>query len=125
MRFVAKDSNFNQIIMCIEFEQIESSLMVEIIRLRQNPRKLPAATPDNLMYDKCNSLEKDLEIFLTKDIGNEFADIFINLNENGPPLLAHRCILAARCAYFEAFFRSFMPKDRRILVSFKLLQIEI
>lgn len=40
MKFLAKDSNFNQVIMLTEFEQLQSSLMVEIIRLRQTPRKI-------------------------------------------------------------------------------------
>jgi hypothetical protein len=42
------------------------------------------------------------------------SDILIMLDEGGTPIPAHRCILAARCAYFEAFFRSFMPKERKI-----------
>ena len=57
MKFVAKDSNFNQIIMLSEFEQIETTLMVEIIRLRQNPRKLTNDKSSDLMLEKCyNSL---------------------------------------------------------------------
>ena len=39
------------------------------------------------------------------------------LDEKVPPILTHRCILAARCAYFEAFFRSFMPKERQIVMT--------
>lgn len=61
-----------------------------------------------------------MENFLTFELGNEFSDVLIFLNESHEkqqqPMLAHMCILAARCAYFEAYFRSFMPKDRRILV---------
>lgn len=70
---------------------------------------------------KGSSLESDMESFLKYENGNEFADVFIILNDgNSPhqaPLLAHMCILAARCAYFEAHFRSFLPKDRKVLVS--------
>ena len=58
MKFLTKDSNFNQIIMLSEFEQIETALMVEIIRLRQNPlRKIMTSEKlnDN-MFEKCNYL---------------------------------------------------------------------
>lgn len=61
-----------------------------------------------------------MENFLKCEIGNELADVFILINEAGshstPPILGHMCILAARCAYFEAYFRSFLPKDRKIMV---------
>lgn len=67
------------------------------------------------------TLESDMENFLKSENGNEFADVFIILNDGNspqqPPLLAHMCILAARCAYFEAHFRSFLPKDRKVIVS--------
>jgi hypothetical protein len=32
-------------------------------------------------------------------------------------VFGHRCILAARCAYFEAYFRSFTPKERKITLN--------
>lgn len=78
-----------------------------------------------------------MENFLKYELGNEFADVLIYLNESGnggvvgcsgghsshqqpqqqfTPIPAHMCILAARCAYFEAYFRSFLPKDRKIMV---------
>jgi hypothetical protein len=56
--------------------------------------------------------------FLKRESGNEFSDILIILDEATQPIYAHMCILAARCAYFEAYFRSFMPKDRKVLVIF-------
>lgn len=93
--------------------------MVEIIRLRQAPRKSTNTDQiGEIAMSKCTTLELDLENFLVKEIGNEFADISIALNESNQPLLAHKCILASRCAYFEAYFRSFMPKERKILVNF-------
>lgn len=56
MKYLAKDSNFNQIIMLSEFEQIETALMVEIIRIRQNPRKTTANEKLNeVIIDKCNN----------------------------------------------------------------------
>ena len=55
MKFLAKDSNFNQIIMQSEFEQIETALMVEIIRLRQNPQKTMTYEKinDDVVFEKC------------------------------------------------------------------------
>lgn len=38
MRFLYKDLNFNQVIMLTEFEQLQTSLIVECIRLRQAPK---------------------------------------------------------------------------------------
>lgn len=57
-----------------------------------------------------------MENFLFNESGNELSDILIVLNEN-KPIYSHKCILAARCAYFEAYFRSFMPKDRKVLMT--------
>ena len=114
MKFLSKDINFNQVIMLSEFEQLERPLLVEMIRLRQSPRK---CTVNELTSQETTSLEEDLESFFKKDYGKEFADLFVKLNSNNHLILVHKVILAARCSYFEAFFRSFMPKDRRILVS--------
>lgn len=114
MKFLAKDSNFNQVIMLTEFEQLERPLIVEIIRLRQTPRK---SAMNEQTVNEMTSLEQDLENFIKKDIGYEFADLCIKLNGSGSLVYVHKSILAARCAYFEAFFRSFMPKNRKILVS--------
>jgi hypothetical protein len=63
-----------------------------------------------------NSLEKDVELFL-KGIGHEFCDIILMLDGN--PIPAHMGILAGRCSYFEAMFRSFMPEDNTVQVSFE------
>lgn len=61
------------------------------------------------------TLEQDLETFL-KSSGKEFCDIILMLDGN--PIPAHKSILAARCSYFEALFRSFMPEDNVVNVSF-------
>ena len=49
-----------------------------------------------------------MEAFL-RTSGAEFCDITLLLD--GQPISAHKPILAARCSYFEAMFRSFMPED--------------
>jgi len=116
MKFLAKDTNFNQVIMLNEFEHLHSPLMVEIIRLKQTNRKFNILEPATEPNQTITSLEEDMASFLLSDVGNEFADIFILLNENMPPLSAHKSILASRCAYFEAYFRSFKPKDHKIMV---------
>ena len=53
------------------------------------------------------NLEQDMEMFLRSI-----------LEETSIP--AHKAILAARCSYFEAMFRSFMPEDStvNVMISF-------
>jgi len=50
-----------------------------------------------------------METFL-RSVGREFSDITLMLD--GTPIYAHKAILAARCSYFEAMFRSFNPQDK-------------
>lgn len=49
-----------------------------------------------------------------KDTGDEFCDIQLILDDRRIP--AHKSILAARCSYFQAMFRSFMPQDNTVNV---------
>ena len=56
---------------------------------------------------------KDMKTFLV-ETGGDFCDITLMLD--GTPLPAHKAILAARCSYFEAMFRSFMPEDSTVKV---------
>jgi hypothetical protein len=56
-----------------------------------------------------------MEVFLNS-IGKEFCDI--TLMVDGHPIPAHKAVLAARCSYFEAMFRSFMPEDNVVRVSY-------
>lgn len=58
-----------------------------------------------------------MALFL-KSGGKEFCDI--NLILDGHIIPAHKAILAARCTYFQAMFRSFMPPDNTVNVSVKL-----
>ena len=60
------------------------------------------------------------------ETGGEFCDITLMLD--GIPIPAHKAVLAARCSYFEAMFRSFMPADNKVKVSrknFKHLHIKL
>ncbi|XP_071449144.1 leucine-zipper-like transcriptional regulator 1 [Hetaerina americana] len=129
LRFVVKESNYNHIVMSTEFESLDRHLMVEIIRQRQMLQVRPMMEPsfevagdamptfhtkmtavDEKMKNwwNCTTLEQDMEAFL-KSNGREFCDITLMLD--GIPIPAHKAILAARCSYFEAMFRSFMPED--------------
>ncbi|XP_012539725.1 leucine-zipper-like transcriptional regulator 1 isoform X1 [Monomorium pharaonis] len=107
LSFVVKENNYNLIVMSQEFETLDQPLMVEIIRRRQMPQ---ARTFTKYEYESVTgtSLEQDMEAFL-KSVGREFCDITLRLN--GMLIPAHKAILAARCSYFEAMFRSYMPEN--------------
>lgn len=64
------------------------------------------------------TLEQDMEAFLNS-VGKEFSDI--TLMVDGHPIPSHKAVLAARCSYFEAMFRSFMPEDNVVNVSSQIL----
>lgn len=110
--FIVKEDHFDDIIMSNDFEALEKALIVEVIRKRSNPGKNTV----DMKYDKTigTTLENDMAIFL-KSGGKEFCDI--NLVLDGTVLPAHKSILAARCTYFQAMFRSFMPSDNTVNVS--------
>lgn len=112
LKFIVKESNYNQIVMSKEFETLDQPLMVEIIRRRQNPQIRPLTEPT---YDTIGTtLEQDMEAFL-KVVGKEFCDITLKLDN--VPIPAHKAVLAARCSYFEAMFRSFMPEDNSVTIA--------
>ncbi|KAH3884874.1 hypothetical protein DPMN_008860 [Dreissena polymorpha] len=56
-----------------------------------------------------------MEDFL-KSTGREFCDITLMLGNEA--IRAHKAVLAARCTYFEAMFRSFMPETNTVTVSY-------
>lgn len=114
LRFIVKDSNFNHIVMSSEFETVERSLMVEIIRRKQMPQ-IKGQNSEKHTDTTGSSLEQDMAIFL-RTAGQEFTDIDLILGEDVIP--AHKAILAARCEYFQAMFRSFMPVDGTVKVCF-------
>lgn len=66
------------------------------------------------MISSGTNLEQDMELFV-RSIGKEFCDVTLVLE--GTSIPAHKAILAARCSYFEAMFRSFMPEDSTVNVS--------
>ncbi|CAH0765579.1 unnamed protein product [Bemisia tabaci] len=114
LKFIVKESNYNQIVMSKEFETLDRTLMVEIIRRKQ--------TQNSALHNKTflqeptyegTSLENDMEMLL-KSAGKEFCDITLMLD--GVPVMAHKSILAARCGYFEAMFRSFMPANNIVQI---------
>lgn len=58
--------------------------------------------------------------FLRND-GKDFCDIHLVLDDQLIP--AHKSILAARCSYFQAMFRSFMPPDNKVNVRLNLFYL--
>lgn len=108
--FTVKDDNFPDIVMSNLFANLEKALMVEIIRKRTKPGK-----NTEIRFDKTagTTLENDFSIFLSSG-GREFCDI--NLVLDGHIIPAHKSILSARCSYFQAMFRSFMPPDNTVNV---------
>ncbi|KAK5643249.1 hypothetical protein RI129_007094 [Pyrocoelia pectoralis] len=111
LRFIVKDANYNSIVMSKEFENLDRGLMVEIIRLKQSPHS--KVVYENSFDTAGSSLEEDMAVFL-RTTGKEFCDIDLVLD--GTVISAHKTILAARCAYFEGMFRSFMPPDNRVRI---------
>lgn len=110
LMFTVKDDNFPDIVMSNLFANLEKALMVEIIRKRTKPGK-----NTEIRFDKTagTTLENDFSIFLSSG-GREFCDI--NLVLDGHIIPAHKSILSARCSYFQAMFRSFMPPDNTVNV---------
>lgn len=90
-----------------DFASLEKKLIVEIVRKRLNPSKHVVDVKFDKSIGTC-TLESDMAVFM-KSTGKEFCDI--NLVLENDKIAAHKTILAARCAYFEAMFRSFNPAD--------------
>ncbi|XP_053557629.1 leucine-zipper-like transcriptional regulator 1 isoform X2 [Bombina bombina] len=111
LNFVVKESHFNQVIMMKEFERMSSSLIVEIVRRKQQP---PVRVQSDQPVDIGTSLVQDMKAYL-EGAGRDFCDITLLLD--GHPRPAHKAILAARSSYFEAMFRSFMPEDGQVNIS--------
>lgn len=118
MKFIIRESNFRKVIMSTAFESLDQPLMVQIIR-RQQFRSRPNSPDPHAEEDApvtVPTLQDDLDQFLHTDVGRPFTDVALKVGDD--ILLAHRPVLAARCAYFEALFRSFMPEDRQVQITF-------
>lgn len=112
LEFIVKDAYFIDIISSTEFETLDEVLIVDIIRRKHLPQ---VKTQEEKLFGKVGtSLEEDLAMFL-RSTGMEFCDVDLVLGANVIP--AHKAVLAARCAYFEGMFRSFMPRDCKVKVS--------
>lgn len=115
LNFIVKDENFNEIVMSNDFVTLDKPLMVEIIRKRVYPGRVTDLSRTSKLTG--TTLENDMENFL-RSTGKEFCDINLVLDDQIIP--AHKSILAARCSYFQALFRSFMPPDNTVNVSLEL-----
>lgn len=109
LRFTVRDSSYNFIVMSHHFEGLNQSLMVDIVRLRQQANNRVSHSGHSNAFDvfKCNTLEKDMELFLQSE-GSIFSDVTLMLDQSA--FRSHKAILAARSSFFEALFRSFPPQ---------------
>lgn len=118
MRFIIQDSNYRKVVMSNSFETLDKNLMVQVIR-RQLFRSRPTSPDPPSVQDQASvppSLQDDLKVFLTGEQGQPFADIVLRVGDQS--VLAHKAVLTARCAYFEALFRSFMPENYEVDITF-------
>lgn len=117
MKFIVRENNFRKVIMSSAFETLDRELMVQIIR-RQQFRSRPTS-PDPHTDDDVSvpsSLRDNLSDFLQSESGRPFTDVALKVGSE--VVLAHKPVLAARCAYFEALFRSFMPGNHEVEITF-------
>lgn len=105
LAYIVRDEHMQEIVMSDEFAALERALMVEVIRRRFQPGKAEMRPTDG---GEGTTLEMDMAAFLKH--GAPFCDIDLQL-EDEQIIPAHRSILAARCTYFQAMFRSFAPPD--------------
>lgn len=114
LNFICKEEHFFEIVMSSGFSAIEKDLILVVIRRKLMNKDLKQQV--EIKYDKTigTTLENDLALFL-KSGGKDFCDI--NLVLDGNAIGAHKSILAARCSYFQAMFRSFNPADNIVNVS--------
>ncbi|XP_015773287.1 PREDICTED: leucine-zipper-like transcriptional regulator 1 [Acropora digitifera] len=61
------------------------------------------------------TLQRDMLDFFQGSRGQDFCDILLMVD--GEPIGAHKAVLAARCSYFEAMFRSFMPESNTVTIT--------
>jgi len=116
MRFIVQDCNYRKVVMSSSFEKMDKSLMVQVIR-RQLIRSRPTSPdpPALLSSDLPLSLQDNMKEFLG-EVGQGFADISLKVGDK--VVYAHKAILSVRCMFFEALFRSFMPSNKEIDITF-------
>ena len=117
MKFIVRENNFRKVIMSSAFETLDRELMVQIIR-RQQFRSRPTSPDPHTDEDVSvpSSLRDNLSDFLQSESGRPFTDVALKVGSE--VVLAHKPVLAARCAYFEALFRSFMPGNHKVEITF-------
>ena len=118
LRFIVKDTHYRKVIMSSAFETLDPNLMVQIVR-RQQFRSRPTSPDSHASDDDIQpppSLQDDLRDFLVSEVGREFTDVSLRVEDQVVP--AHKVVLAARCSYFEALFRSFMPENHEVEITF-------
>jgi len=109
MRVVIREVHFNQIILGTDFENLDKSLMVEIIRRKQLQQQNTIPESPTLSASDVPTLVEDMKAMLASE--DSFSDFTLCLN--GKELKSHKVVLAARSSYFEALFRSFPPPEAK------------
>ncbi len=115
LKFIVRESNYQKVIMSESFEKLDRSLIIQIVR-RQQLRSRPTSPEPETISVIVPSLQDDLKKFLESDYGHPFADMFLCVEKE--KILAHKAILASRCSFFQALFRSFMPPNYQVEISF-------
>ena len=118
MQFIIQDSNYRKVVMSNSFETLDKTLMVQVIR-RQLFRSRPTSPDPPTVPGQANvplSLQDDLKEFLSGESGRPFTDIIFKVGDH--VVLAHKAIVAVRCMFFEALFRSFMPGNHEVEITF-------
>ena len=116
LKFITRESNYQRVIMSESFENLDRSLIIQIVRRQQFRSRPTSPEPESAIAFVPSSLQDDLKKLLESDYGRPFGDIFLCINNK--KILAHKAILAARCAYFQALFRSFMPQNHQVEITF-------
>lgn len=117
LRSIVREGSYRQVVMSSSFESLDSHLMVAIVRRHQTPsRPTSPDTAHSRHLEPPATIQDDLKAFLKSTAGRQFSDVVLCVGEE--VVHAHQAILAARCTYFEAMFRSFMPPGRTVQVTF-------
>ena len=116
MQFIVKEPNYRTVIMSATFESLDQSLMVQIIRRQQFRSRPTSPEPPALGLETPPTLKNDLSQFLLTESGHLFTDISLKVGQQS--VFSHKVVLAARCSYFEALFRSFSPQNHEVDITF-------